>query len=164
VTAQRSERDEVPRAGRPLWLSTLVVLIGAVVVSGIIALAAHHTFYAIVLYSLLIGLAGGLFGWALVDEFDEQGTLWAGAAGLVFAAGMYVLYRYVEYRLATSDLEVAVGWLDHLRAGAEDGAVYRSRPGTTGIRVGETVTWAIWVAELTIASVVGALLGKKLEI
>jgi hypothetical protein len=164
VTAQRTDRREVPRANRPLWLSIPVVLIGAVVVSGIIALAAHHTFYAIVLYSALIGLAGGMFGWALVDEFGAQGTWLAAAAGFVFAAGMYVLYRYIEYRLATSDLDGAIGWLDHLRAGAEGGSVYRSRPGTTGIQVGETVTWAIWVLELTVAATVGALLGKKLEI
>jgi hypothetical protein len=145
-------------------VSIPVIVVGAVLVSGLFALAAHHTFYAVILYSLVVGLAGGVLGWALVDEFDRQATVLAGVAGVAFAGGIYLLYRYFAYRLSIADLAPRPGWWEHTSDQAAKGAVLSRRPGSSGVRVGETVMWGLWTLELTIAATVGALLGRRLDI
>ncbi len=142
------------------------MVVGSVLVAAVIAFAAHQWFYAVLLYSFLIGMAGGLFGWMAVEEHSNalQGTWSIAAVGLVVALGTYVLYQYLRYRLAVIDLEVRPGWWEHLRATAERGTAFATRPGRSTVDLGATWVWGSRAVELAIAAGCGAAIAKRVDV
>lgn len=154
---------------RPLWIVIPALVIGLVLISGIFALAAHHFFYAIILYSLLMALAGGMFGWLLADRFGFPGTIRAGVIGFAFSLGIYLLYRYFEFLLWQGGAEpgspamLMTVW-DYTQLQAEAGMVFSRRPGSAGIGLGEILTWGVWGIEMLIAAGVGGYAAYKMDI
>lgn len=154
-----------PRVRRPLWVVVLGALIGALLVSGILAWAAHAWFALILLYPALIGIAGGLFAWMVIEEVrpDLQESRVMAIAGAVAGVTMYALYHYLRYRFGAAEVG-ATGWWDFIRTTAAEGGVFTRRPGRAGVSVGEPVIWVTWVIEAVIAAACGWGVARRVKL
>lgn len=161
-----TRRLDALRPPRRIVRAWVGVVVGSVLVAAVVAFAAHQWFYAVLLYSFLIGAAGGLFGWMAVEEHSNalQGTWFVAAVGLVVAGAIYVLYQYLRYRLAVSELTVRPGWWQYLRTTADSGAAFATRPGRSTIDLGAAWVWGSRMIELAIAAVCGAAIAKRVDL
>jgi hypothetical protein len=150
---------------RPLWFVLLVLFAGTAVLAALFGTVRHHVGWVFPLFTLLTGVAGGIFGWVLAEEFGRQRTLAAAAAGFLFTAAIYVGHRYVEYALVSADFALPVSFWRFLTLSAEAGARLTRRPGSgDGVLLGETLTWGLWVLDFAGALVTGAAMGKFVHI
>lgn len=144
------------------WLATGI---GSVLVAGILAFAADRWFYAVILYSVMIGLAGGLFAWAVVEEYsnDLQGSRLMLVAGVAASLLIFVLVQYFRYRLAVIDLAVQPGWWEYLVDSARN-TTLSTRIGREGLDVGPLLAWGSRGIDLGFALWSGGYIAKEMNV
>lgn len=157
-----------PRAtGTPVQIARVLigVVIGMVLVAGVIGFAADRWFYAVVLYSFLIGLAGGLFGWAMGDEWspDLQQTWFIAVIGVLTTLVLFLMVQYLRYRLGVREFEVRPGWWSHLVTTAGE-TEFSRRAGQSTFVVPPAVAWGLRALDLTIALVTGGAIAKLMHV
>jgi hypothetical protein len=135
---------------RPIWLVFIAVVVGMALIAGIIAFVAYHFFYMIIIFTLLIAVAGGIFGWLWADRLGFGSSLWALPVGAVCGLIIYGLYRYFEYLLFMGELDGAISltFWEYTTFIAEQGFTFSRRPGSSGIELSETIVWIYWAVEI----------------
>jgi hypothetical protein len=151
---------------RPVWVVIISVLIGMVLIAGIIALVTHYFFYMILLFTVLMAVAGGMFGWLWADRFGFAATWRAGFVGAVCGLIIYGLYRYFEYWLFQNSLDgvITLSFWDYTTSTARQGLTFSRRAGASGIEVGETVVWIYWAVEVVLVIGLAGWAARKMDI
>lgn len=157
-------KAKAERVKRPFWLVILGTLIGCLLISGVIAFAEHQFFYMPLLFPALMGLAGGIFAWVVLEERDLQGTWWAALGGVLAGTFIFITYRYMSYLLAMQDIRIELSFWVYTQRLAEFGTELARRPGSAGIELGEVAVWVLWLVELGIVMILGGSLGKKMDV
>lgn len=137
-------------APRPAWIVIPVVALGAAAVALVIALAAVHAFYAILLFSILIAVAAAVFAALLAEVLGLARRPALALAGGMVAVAIYGLYWVFAWALAPGGAEAGLGLLDYAQLRAENTAL--GRRGRSWFGVAAPFAWLIWAVELAIAA------------
>lgn len=150
---------------RRLARAWLGAVIGSVLVAGILAFGADRWFYAVILYSVMIGFAGGVFAWVVVEEYsnDLQGSRLVLVAGVAASLVIFVLVQYFRYRLAVIDLAVRPGWWEYLVDSARN-TTLSTRIGREGSDVGPLLAWGVRGLDLGFALWSGGYIAKEMHV
>lgn len=166
-TTPKQKREIPGEVVRPLWFLVIVLLVGMVAVAGIIALFKHHLLHLLFLFPLLMGVAGGTFGWLWADRLGQEQTRKAAVYGLVLSLGIYALYRYFDYLLFVNTLEAGAlvpSFVDYIFLTAEAGMVFSRRLGQQGLELGPIFVWLYWLLELGIIGGMGTWIAGKMKL
>lgn len=121
-------------------------LIGGIVIGGCIAILGR-VFYLIIVFPLLMGLAGGVLAAANVLRFNIKQYWTAALIGLAVGALIYGSYRYIDYLLFVRQLSdnKPLYFFDYLHLVAKFG----TSVGTLALQVplSEMATWIYWLIE-----------------
>lgn len=144
-----------------IWLRVVVL---SLLVAGVLALAAERWFYLVPLYSLLIGLIGGLCAHTVVEGHSAEllGSRPMVVAGAAASLVIFVLVQYLRYRLAVIDLAVRPGWWEHLVDSAR--GITLSRLGREGFGVGPILAWGYRALDLGFALSSGGYVAMKIDL
>lgn len=152
------ESDVYAVSPRPLWARIPIILFGVAAVGGVIAAGTHYFFYAVLIFPIAMGFAGGLFGVILVGRRGLRSSWWAAGAGLCTAVGVYLAYRGFDWMLATRGTEMS--WWSYTLAEVEAGYAVGRRT-IHLLEVHGTGVWVMWAIDVAVVTVTGALVGKK---
>lgn len=151
-----------PRVKRPFWFVLLVTFIGALLVAGIIAFVDAQGYYFILIFPMLMGLAGGIFAWVILEERGQQGTWSVAFAGAIGGLLIFLAYRYLSYRLAIGNAEIELSFVEYTRLLAEMGVSITRL--SFSIDLSPALTWGLWGIEVAITMFCGAWISKHIKL
>ncbi len=153
------------RVKRPLWFVILGAIVGGVLVAGIIAFAEYHFFYIVLLFSALMGLAGGVFAWMIAEAVNQQVTWRAAILGAALGLFIFLSYRYIGYLFVLNEIDLSLSFWEYTELRALTGStLFRLTNEAAGLTLNTTLTWALWLFEAGIAVFCGGYLGKTMDI
>jgi hypothetical protein len=153
------------RVKRPFGWVILLVMVGCVLISALFAFLDVRYFYAIILYSMLIGMSGGIFSWVIFEEKNQQATPIAAIGGALISLIIFCLYRYLAYRFHLNDLDLSLSFWEYTQHIAEHGVtIIRRGAQTGGIHLGTVLTWGLWLLEIVIATLTGGVIAKRMDV
>jgi hypothetical protein len=123
-------------------------IVGAIVIGAFVAFLGQAV-YLIIIFPLLMGIAGGIFSLANVLRFDIQRRSIAILIGIGLGALIYISYRYSDYLLFIRTLSSAksLAFFDYLRLSAALGTTVGAGVSALRVPFGETATWVYWLVE-----------------
>lgn len=157
---------------RPVWVVVLVVALGSVAVSMVIAWAAVHYFYPFLLGAFLLGMAAAVFTALLADRLGHAGSGHAVSGHAVsgrivaMAAGLWVLALFslcwvFAWRLSLAGLPEPVTLAEFVTWNAETMTLMRR--GRELFDLPGWGSWVIWTAEAGIGVWAAAFMAPKMH-
>jgi len=148
---KRRRRQGSAPPPRPLWVILPFLALASVAVSGIIAWASVHFFYAILLYSFLFALSAAVFAGLLFDRLAFAGPrALVAVSGAAWALGLYLLYWVLVWRFGLNTLPEALTLAEFIAFRAE--GMTLGRYGRTFFGLAPWGAWLVWTAEAAIAA------------
>lgn len=141
------KRIEAPPL-RPVWIVATVTLIGALLVSFIIAYGDYVYGYFFVMSALLIAIAAGIFAALITDRLAWQNRRAIALAGLALAFFSYFMIWVFAYLLRLDALPESVGLFDYIALRLD--SLTLGRRGRELFTVGSIWAIGIWLAELVL--------------
>jgi len=86
---------------KPVGNRTLLLLLalGMVLCGCAIGVASDFAGFMLLPFSILLGVAGGIFAYLLADRMGFSHRSTRGLLGALFAVAMYLVHHYVVYRM-----------------------------------------------------------------
>ncbi|MCC5989636.1 MAG: hypothetical protein JJT95_18365 [Pararhodobacter sp.] len=159
MTVER--QPPVNRPHRPLWVVGPVLAAGMAMIALLIAFAAHFYAYEIIIYSLCIGISGGIFAALLTDRLGLSSNVAIAVAGAGFAMAIYCFYWFILYRITYWGAGELPLFFDHLRFVAENSAL--GRRGRNLFAIGPGIAFLVWAIEILVVIWSGGTVARKLH-
>lgn len=146
---------ENPAVSRPIWLLTLIVVIASLFISGLIAFVGQYV-YAIILFPVLMGLAGGFFAVAMGFRLKMgRRDLRVILGGFLLSVVIYLAYRYFDYLLVAGSTDVPITLEEYLSLSAKLGISISRLGSGLDIDLSESQVWIYWLVELLGTGLIG---------
>ena len=149
------------RPVRPMWLVLLTLMVGVFMVGAIVALTGHYVFHLVLLAPVLMGIAGGVFGWLLANRLNWYQRRTLRIIGAIFALVIYLCYHLIAYGLFTHLVE-SVTVIEYINLMLERGTTISRRSNPLFSLSGSAI-WIYWGIESIIAMGIGGQIAYLVE-